>query len=247
MGLTKAAAAYILLLALVLLPQPSLAEDVCGPRLVENRAYTICMVDTRTHKIQLFWKGSNGTPVGSFERLRQLSEGRNLTFAMNAGMYHSDMAPVGLYVENGAQQKPLNLSGGDGNFYLKPNGVFYVSGTTAGVMETSRFDKLNLKAEFATQSGPMLVIDGQVHPKFSASGTSRKVRNGVGVRDKSTVIFAISEEPVTFSEFAALFKQLGCANALFLDGSISSLYAPSLNRMDQHYPLGPIIGATPLR
>ena len=246
MGLTKASAACSLFLQLVLLPQVSLAEDICSPRLIENRAYTTCVVDTRTHRIELFWKESNGTPVGSFERLRELPAGSKLTFAMNAGMYHSDMAPVGLYVENGAQQKPLNLSGGDGNFFLKPNGVFYVSGRTAVVMETSRFDKLGPKADFATQSGPMLVIDGQVHPRFSASGTSRKIRNGVGVRDENTVVFAISEEPVTFSEFAALFKQLGCANALFLDGSISSLYAPSLNRMDRHYPLGPIIGITPL-
>ena len=247
MGPKRASAACGFFLLLILLPRTSFAGDICIPRQVENRAYTICTIDTRAHEIQLFWKESNGAPVGSFERLRQLPEGGKLTFAMNAGMYHSDMAPVGLFIDNGGEKKPLNRDGGDGNFFLKPNGVFYASGKTAGVMETSRFDKLNVKVDVATQSGPMLVIDGQIHPRFSASGTSRKIRNGVGVRNANTIIFAISDEPVTFSEFAAMFKQLGCANALFLDGSISSLYAPSMNRMDNRYPLGPIVGVIPRR
>jgi uncharacterized protein YigE (DUF2233 family) len=63
-----------------------------------------------------------------------------------------------------------------------------------------------------------------------------------GVRDAHTVVLAISDHPVTFWEFARLFRDgLGTANDLFLDGSISSLYVPALHRDDALFPMGPII------
>jgi uncharacterized protein YigE (DUF2233 family) len=126
--------------------------------------------------------------------------------------------------------------------------VFFIAGQTAGVLETSRYLKQRLKVDHATQSGPMLVIDGRIHPRISENGPSRKIRNGVGVRDRHKAVFAISDEPVTFGEFARLFKdELGCENALFLDGTISSLFAPGLGRDDSLLPLGPMIGALPRR
>jgi prepilin-type processing-associated H-X9-DG protein len=227
---------------------PASAQDICVPRQAENRSYTVCTIDLRRYAIRLFWKGADGEVLGSFDRLRSTPEGSRLAFAMNAGMYHEDRSPVGLYVENGRELKKANTANGPGNFHLKPNGVFFVSGRTAGVLETSRYLKQRPKADYATQSGPMLVINGRIHPKFSRNGTSRKIRNGVGVRDKHTAVFAISDEPVTFAEFAHLFKdELGCANALFLDGSVSSLYAPKLGRADGLLPMGPIVGALPYR
>ena len=57
------------------------------------------------------------------------------------------------------------------------------------------------------------------------------------------VVFAISSEPVNFHEFASLFRDsLGCANALFLDGTISSLYTGDPAQRVIRFPLGPIIG-----
>jgi prepilin-type processing-associated H-X9-DG protein len=163
---------------------------------------------------------------------------------MNAGMYHEDRSPVGLYVENGKELKAANTRNGPGNFHLKPNGVFYVKGSRTGVLDTETYLKRKIKPSYATQSGPMLVIDGRIHAQFSEQSTSLKIRNGVGTRDANTAVFAISEEPVTFIAFARLFRdELGCANALFLDGSVSSLYAPSLERMDVLRPMGPIVGA----
>jgi len=163
---------------------------------------------------------------------------------MNAGMYEADLSPVGLYIENGKTLKRANTANGPGNFHLKPNGIFYVSGQEAGVLNTERFLSQKPRAEFATQSGPMLVINGKIHPKILPGSDSRKIRDGVGIRDAHTVVFAISENAVTFWEFAHLFRDgLGSANALFLDGSISSLYAPALRRSDTLYPMGPIIAA----
>jgi uncharacterized protein YigE (DUF2233 family) len=213
-----------------------------------DREFAVCTGDMRRHDVKLFWKGADGQPYGSFDRLLGSAGGLGLVFAMNAGMYHEDLSPVGLYVENGRELKAASTSSGPGNFHLKPNGVFFVSRGRAGILETSQYLRQRPKAEFATQSGPMLVINGRIHPRISEQGTSRKIRNGVGVQNASTALFAISNEPVTFYEFASFFRDvLRCPNALFLDGSISSLYAPQLNRKDGLLPLGPIIGVVARR
>lgn len=218
----------------------------CQPVTHEGERFVACTVDLRRARVKLFWRGADGLPYGSLTRLAS-AQGAGLVFAMNAGMYDTGLAPVGLYVEEGRELKAANTQDGPGNFHLKPNGVFYVSGTKAGVVETGRYLRGRVKAEYATQSGPMLVINGRIHPKISTNGPSLKIRNGVGVRpDGQSAVFAISEGPVTFGAFARLFRDgLNCPNALFLDGSVSSLYAPALNRSDLGRPLGPLVGAVP--
>jgi uncharacterized protein YigE (DUF2233 family) len=223
-------------------------SGTCRDITFAGASYTVCSADLRTHEVKLFWKGRDGEPYGSFDRLRAQPEGSRLVFAMNAGMYHPDLSPVGLYIEGGREMKRTSTASGPGNFHMKPNGIVYVSGETAGVIETGRYLRSKPRAEMASQSGPMLVIDGRIHPRISARGISHKIRNGVGVRERHLVVFAISNEPVTFGAFARLFRDgLGCANALFLDGSISSLYAPARGRNDRSRPLGPIIGAVERR
>ena len=218
------------------------AEPVCRRLTHEGQGYAVCTADLRRHAVQLYWKAPDGEPYGGFRRLVP-EAGPNLLAAMNAGMYDSGLAPVGLYVENGRELKGANTAKGEGNFHLKPNGIFFIAAGKAGVTETGAYLRRKLRAEFATQSGPMLVIDGRIHPKISDDGPSKKVRNGVGVRDPHTAIFAISDEPVSFGAFARLFRDaLGCRDALFLDGSISALYAPELGRRDGFLPVGPILG-----
>jgi hypothetical protein len=130
-----------------------------------------------------------------------------------------------------------------GNFHMKPNGIFFVSGDKAAVAETGAFLKQRPRTDLATQSGPMLVINGRVHPRFDKRSTSLKARNGVGVRTDGRVLFAISEGEVSFDAFARLFRDgLKCPNALFLDGgSASNLYAPTLNRLGNFVSLGPML------
>ena len=126
---------------------------------------------------------------------------------------------------------------------MEPNGIFYISAHGAAVAETQAFLKQRPRADLATQSGPMLVIDGRLHPRFDRRSTSLKSRNGVGVRSDGKVIFAISQGDVSFDAFARLFRDgLNCPNALFLDGgSASNLYAPSLNRHSNIISLGPML------
>lgn len=206
--------------------------------------FHVCTIDLQRSHVRLFWKDEEGVPYAGFARVPREIDGGRLIFAMNAGMYREDRSPVGLYIEDGKELRKANVADGPGNFHLKPNGVFWVAGNTAGVTETRRFLSMGRKVDFATQSGPMLVLGGKLHPRFREDGTSRKIRNGVGMRDGRTVVFAISNAPVTFTDFATLFRDaLDCDDALFLDGSVSSLLAPSLNRADFLMPVGPIVAA----
>jgi uncharacterized protein YigE (DUF2233 family) len=237
-------AASWMLAALVGATHGTAAPSPCVSRAFEGASYIVCTFDLRDYALRLFWKDENGAPYGGFDRLPRRMGASPIVFAMNAGMYDESLAPVGLYIEAGKVLKRANTASGAGNFHLKPNGIFYVDGENAGVLTTEQFLSRKPKAEFATQSGPMLVIDGRIHPKIRASSTSRKIRNGVGLRDPHTVVFAISDTPVTFWSFAHLFRDgLATANALFLDGSISSLCAPVLARCDTLFPMGAIVAA----
>jgi len=217
----------------------------CVLQTYNSHSYTVCSFDVQTEHMELFNLDQNDIPLGNFDRLSQKlkADGRTLTFAMNAGMFDQNLRPIGLYVENGVETKKLNRRNGGGNFHLKPNGVFYIAGNRAGVMETDAYAKSGIKPDFATQSGPMLVVNNKIHPRLSPTGTSFKVRNGVCVVDDHTAMFAISNDAVGFYDFASLFKdQLGCKNALFLDGSISSLYSSEVGNFGGYVPLGPMVG-----
>lgn len=218
---------------------------------LDNR-YTVCTVDMTTDDLRLFLNDAQGDPYGQFSNLNAtLAEtDEELTFAMNAGMYHADRAPVGHYVENGQEIMRVIPNAGPGNFGLLPNGVLCIrTGRTgspgrADVIETLRFVAQDPECTFATQSGPMLVIDSALHPRFLPRGTSRYIRNGVGTSaDGRTAVFAISDNRVSFHDFGTFFRDaLGVPNALFLDGNVSRLHAPSLGRSDSGRYMGPIVG-----
>jgi uncharacterized protein YigE (DUF2233 family) len=217
---------------------------LCLPALAQDARYTVVTIDTARYDLQLFLNDDAGQPLHGFARLASWLQGRHqrLGFAVNAGMYHADYTPVGLLVQDGRQVTPLNLADGAGNFFLKPNGVFLVSPSGPKVLASSEYPALGKGARLATQSGPLLLHDGVIHPAFNPASTSRHVRNGVGVVG-SKAIFVISNEPVTFHEFAVFFRdELHCKDALYLDGSVSSLYSRELGRNDAGARLGPMLG-----
>jgi uncharacterized protein YigE (DUF2233 family) len=234
------------LAALLSLLPAALSAAECRTDTFENVQYSICEVDMSVDDLRVFLKSPDDETLGSFSRVRALlaEDGGDLGFAMNAGMYHSDRRPVGLYVENGQEQAGLVTSKGPGNFGLLPNGVLCIGEGRADVMETLRFADQAPDCRHATQSGPMLVVDGELHPRFLVNGDSRYVRNGVGTsKDGTGAVFAISNAAVNFHTFGRLFRDhLKLPQALYFDGNISRLYAPELNRSDIGFAMGPIIG-----
>jgi uncharacterized protein YigE (DUF2233 family) len=232
--------------ALALLALAGAAQaETCRTLEHDGRSYVICEV-TAGEDLQLFLTGADDRPMGTFDRLRDQVEagGERLVFAMNAGMYHSDRAPVGLYVEKAQEIAPIVTREGPGNFGLLPNGVFCIAPDGFAVLESRAFAAAPPDCAFATQSGPMLVIGGALHPRFLPNSDSRYIRNGVGVSaDGQRAVFAISDAPVTFHEFARLFRDgMNLPNALYFDGKVSRLFAPEIGRDDIGFPMGPMVG-----
>jgi uncharacterized protein YigE (DUF2233 family) len=210
----------------------------------EDREYVVCRPDLGRMRLVLAIDG-NG-PATLAKVVETLGPDR-VIFAMNAGMWEVEpsFAPVGLFVSDRVETSALETAGGAGNFFLKPNGVFFVEDGKASVLATEDYAAADRSPEIATQSGPMLVDAGAIHPKIVLpSGSSLKIRNGVGVTGEGGPVFVLSEDRVSFGWLARLFRdELGCSNALYVDGSVSRLHAPELGLRDSSQPVGPVIAA----
>lgn len=231
------------ILAGLLWAAPAQAE--CARTTYMDQRFTMCEAQAGDD-LRLFLRDTDDQTFGGFAPLNTAlaKEGKTLDFAMNGGMYHPDRAPVGLYVENGTELARLVLSEGPGNFGLLPNGVFCLEETRLTIIESHAFAVARPACRYATQSGPMLVIDGAYHPRFAPQSESRLIRNGVGVSaDGQRAVFVISDSAVNLWEFARFFRDyLGLSQALYIDGRVSRLHAPVLSRSDWGLPMGPIIG-----
>lgn len=225
-------------------PASPLPKSACAEKRFEETDFTVCSFNSARHELELIVSGGDGAPLRSFKALESHlgSRAASLLFAMNAGMYDEGGRPIGLYVEDGAERHKLNTRDGEGNFHLKPNGVFSVDREgKASVTTAEAFAAKAPRVRWATQSGPMLVIEGKLHPKFDPNGDFLHIRNGVGACRGGTAKFAISEDPVSFGRFARFFRdELGCPNALYLDGAVSSLWEAGA-RQDAGADLGPMV------
>ena len=218
--------------------------SACEPVMFEDTPLTHCVADPARHRIRTVLDAPDGDPARSLAVLADIvPEPSNVAFAMNGGMFDEEGEPIGYYVEDGERRHTLNRNPGGGNFHLMPNGVFYGSGGEWHVRATADFaDTVTERPEFATQTGPMLVIDGNLHPAFEDDGESKKTRNAVGVDRQGHAHFVISEAPLSFGKLARYFRdELKTPNALFLDGSVSQLWDPARGRIDGGPELGPLI------
>lgn len=203
-------------------------------------------VNPQIHNVQLYWKNEKGEILKNVSALKSFLESKHkhLLFAMNGGMYKTDNSPQGLYMENQRTLTPIDTSKGEGNFYLLPNGIFYLTtDKKAGICKTEEFKSIANPC-YATQSGPMLLIEGKIHPAFKAGSGNLNIRNGVGILPDNTVLFAMSKKEINFYDFASYFKSKGCRNALYLDGFVSRAYLPEQNWMQTDGNFGVMIAVT---
>ena len=201
-------------------------------------------IDPENREVRFFSVDEQGSSFANHGALKSWLASRDieLVFAINGRMYNSDLSPQGLYIEDNIEKVPIDTaSAGYGNFYLQPNGIFWLSAEgKATVVSTDDYrDVGNIK--YATQSGPMLIIDGEIHPAFNKDSENLHIRNGVGVLPNGNLLFAISKEKVTFYRLARYFQENKCNNALYLDGFVSRMYLPSKNWIQEEGNFGIII------
>lgn len=201
-------------------------------------------VNLNKQELGFYLKNDSGEYYNTFFKLKKElnTKGKELVFAMNGGMFQEDYSPLGLYIENGIEKHKINkVQEAFGNFYMQPNGVFYITKDKKGVVcKTTDYTNKNIK--HATQSGPMLVIDGKLHPKFNEGSKNLNIRNGVGILPNGNVLFAMSKKRINFYDFAQYFKKKGCKNALYLDGFVSRTYLPTKGYKTNGGKFGVIIG-----
>lgn len=218
----------------------------CKSATFEGVALTHCTAVPGRHTIHMVLGPKGGAPYRSLSNLAvgRPENSHEVAFATNGGMFDEAGQPIGYYIEDGKRLHKLNRNEGYGNFHMLPNGVFYGNAQGRWSIRTSEdfAEQVTKRPEFGTQSGPVLVIAGRLHPKIDRDGQSLKLRNGVGVDRQGRAHFVISDEPISFGKLARYFRDgLKCPNALFLDGSVSSLWDPHKGRVDGGPPLGPLI------
>ena len=239
-------APYLVFIVLAACSKPGPAAEQpkspCRAQTFEGSQFTVC--NPGKGRIELAAAGPKEQPIRRLADVETSLGQRagDVAFAMNAGMYDEDGRPIGLAIVEGSQKHAINRRKGRGNFHLMPNGVFQVRQDGQAEIVTSDKWKPSPKIRLATQSGPMLVIDGKLHPVFEPDGSSRYVRNGVGIAPNSLPLFVISEDAVSLGKFGRFFRdELKARNALFLDGAVSALWDPANGRRDVTKPLGPMV------
>jgi uncharacterized protein YigE (DUF2233 family) len=206
-------------------------------------------LDSNKNDIELRLLDKLGRPLGSFNRLKKEleGEGKKLIFAMNAGIYMQDQMPLGLYIENGKILRKLNTRKNlYGNFYLQPNGVFLISEGKPYIIETGSFHTFSKshKVQYATQSGPLLLINGEYNNPLRKYDKNKFIRNAVCLTPKDEVSLTISKKPVNFTEMGEHLRvDLRCRSALYLDGAISGIYQMN-DFLKNNPPYGGLIAVT---
>lgn len=205
-------------LTLTLLPLFAVAADDCAPSdpTLTVQAYT---VNPQTERVKMYWQKANGEAWGTLHALlADINSQGQVQMAMNGGIYDESYAPLGLYIENGQQKVALNLASGEGNFFIRPGGVFYVAGDKVGIVRLDAF-KTSKEIQFAVQSGPLLM------------------ENGVGINKHGNAVFLLSQQATNFYDFACYAKaKLNVEQLLYLDGTISHMYMKGEAIPWQRYP-----------
>lgn len=219
------------------------ADSPCQPATFEDVELTHCIADPAKHLVNVVYQAEGAlAPYGTLDAFAETADATTIAFAMNGGAFSDDLTPKGYLVSSRNRLSELDRGDGDGNFYMKPNGVFFGTGGRWRILTTGRFfSTVRDRPAFGTQSGPMLVVGGDLGGAISENGNSRAIRNGVGVDVDGKAHFVISGAPISYGQLARYLRdEVGATDALFLDANSSALWDPASGRMDAGRT-GPII------
>lgn len=218
----------------------------CDRKVKPEDDFVLFEANPKIENVSLYWKDTDGTILKSISRLKLKTQrnDKRLKFAMNGGMFCIKNIPKGLYIENFKVLHPIDTLSGKGNFYLQPNGIFYLTkNNEAGIVESKAFTH-DSHIKYATQSGPLLLINKKINPILKKDSKNTNIRNGVGILKNGNIIFIMSKDEVNFYNFASVFKDAGCEKALYLDGFVSRTYYPEKRWIQEDGDFGVMIGVT---
>lgn len=224
------------------------SQSVSAQYVVDSRFYSAIF---KPDQLRLIGGPEAGSPATFAMAAKALPDGETLSFACNGGMYLPDYRPVGLYVQDGKMLHKMSPpSNSSANYNLgfgsaKVNGIFMIDKQgNASIITSSSYDQVKENIGQATQSGPILLWDGEINPNFKAGSLNRLLRNGVGIRPDGNIVFIMADD-ICFYDFAALFRdEFQCREALFLDGVVSRMYLPSLGLNNLDGSFGVVIYAS---
>jgi uncharacterized protein YigE (DUF2233 family) len=152
----------------------------------------------------------------------------HVVFATNGGIFERPEAATGLLISGGTEIHPINLANGAGNFFLKPNGIlFRTDDGRWHIVESGEFEALRSKqvatVTDATQSGPLILRKGIIHPAIQPTSQNKLLRNAACVDAKGGLHLIMTRGDGTFHEVARTAIDMACTDALYLDGVISSV------------------------
>lgn len=149
--------------------------------------------------------------------VKDLAKYSKAVIAINGGFFDTDFKPLGLRIGHHHQYSKLKS--------ISWWGVFYITDDKPHLSNYSYYKKHRNHVDFALQSGPRLLIDGQ-SPKLKPGVAER---TALGITEDDDVILLVTERSaMTTNALAALMKSapLLCRQALNLDGGSSSqIYA----------------------
>ena len=216
-------------------------ESTGGKKIIDGN-FTVYLPDLDNEKIKIYWKDKNGEAYSELSKVIQGNPGDKINFATNGGIYSIEYKPKGLYIENYKIISKIDLRDGEGNFYMQPNGVFFIEDNQPKISESKSFT-YNENISYAVQSGPLLVKDGVINKKTGKDSKSSKIRSAVGITKENKVFFLMSSEGINFYNFSKYaLDNLECRDLLFLDGTISKMYfSDEKEAPKQDYPFVTII------
>lgn len=149
---------------------------------------------------------------------------------INGGFFTPERKPLGLRIAQGQVKSPLKNT----SWW----GVFYTQGNQAFIVSPKNFQQ-NKKINFAVQSGPRLIVNGQITQLKPGADN----RTALGITRNGKVILAVTSHfPLSTQELAQIMQApeekggLNCANAINLDGGSSTQLYARINNFELNVP-----------
>jgi uncharacterized protein YigE (DUF2233 family) len=200
----------------------------------KNSQYDVFIVKADSNSLKKIKVINNDSLLTENDFFESLSNSLNQNyFAITASIVDSLCMPLGLFISEAIKIRNINLGSGNGNFYLKPNGLIYVDSLGDAALQESGAFNSKIPYKLALQSGPMLISNNTFNPAFDKNSKNKNLRCGVGLmleKNEKYLVFIKTIVPVSFYQFAEIFSEkYKCINALNLESSWnSSMHLPTL-------------------